>query len=622
MPDDLQQIVQRMVAGGERESDIALVIQHYKATQPAAAQAQPDTSPKGSAAGRFLSGAGEMLNPVTMVKGLAQAAAHPIDTGKALFGAQVDQGRQAVDLYRQGRYTEAAGHAGAAALPILGPVAANAGERIASGDVAGGLGESVGLLAGIAAPGAIRGVKGVRVTPGMRPANPVAAEAVAFGERAGIPLDAATATGNRAVRAVQHVVDRSLGGSLVAEKAGQAQAQGLATLGEQLAAKGYKSATTAEQAGEGVRGAVLDQVRGHAADANAAYGKLRAIEADPKHLKVVTVMEEGRAAGGGTVKVPIQQEIALPVDLRSVKTALRPMFDELMARYPIAQQEASKGLKALANIVQGPDYAALSTVDANLGAIKSIARTDLPELRSVSQGTAAGAVKQLDAAVRRTAAEAGPDALKALESGRTSTVAKYGAGDVLDTIRAEPVKAHGQLTAPKDGAIAQLRAVAKQAPAELPKIGRAVLDDLLATATKDGGFGSAQTIATKWAQLGPETKRLLYKDPGYIQDLDRFFHLAKLAAKDANPSGTAHTLMVGTEAATLVTAPMVGIPASVGMTAAAKLLHSPAGVKLLTRGLRIPVGNKAARAAWTAEVTALTSPSGSQSPTAAPVPAR
>ena len=105
-------------------------------------------APQGSAAGRFASGAWESLNPVTAITGLARAVSSPIETGKALIGAQFDQGRKAVDAVREGRYVEAAGHAGATMLPVLGPMAAGIGEGIAeTGDIAGGLGRAAGVVA-------------------------------------------------------------------------------------------------------------------------------------------------------------------------------------------------------------------------------------------------------------------------------------------------------------------------------------------------------------------------------------------------------------------------------------------------------------------------------------------
>jgi hypothetical protein len=97
-----------------------------------------------------------MLNPVTIATGLYDAARHPIDTVKNLGQAQIDQGSQAWQAAKEFRGREAIGHAGAATLPILGPMAAAAGEQIASGDVAGGLGKGLGLTAAVAAPGAVK----------------------------------------------------------------------------------------------------------------------------------------------------------------------------------------------------------------------------------------------------------------------------------------------------------------------------------------------------------------------------------------------------------------------------------------------------------------------------------
>lgn len=124
----------------------------------ALAEAEQRPAPvEGSALGRFASNAAAALNPVAAVKGIASAVAHPLDTGTAIFNAQMGQGRQALEGFQSaqspGDYATAAGHGAAALLPMLGPAAAHAGEQIASGDVAGGLGAGAGLVAGVAAAG-------------------------------------------------------------------------------------------------------------------------------------------------------------------------------------------------------------------------------------------------------------------------------------------------------------------------------------------------------------------------------------------------------------------------------------------------------------------------------------
>lgn len=112
--------------------------------RPAAADLKFDAS--GVLSG-FLSGAGRA------VSGLVSAVGSPIETAKNALRAQfVDQPVKAWDALKQGHYSEAAGHAGAALLPIVGPAAADIGERMAqTGDVGEGVGEGA-FLAGSASP--------------------------------------------------------------------------------------------------------------------------------------------------------------------------------------------------------------------------------------------------------------------------------------------------------------------------------------------------------------------------------------------------------------------------------------------------------------------------------------
>jgi len=119
---------------------------------PAMAQAvgTAENSPepvRGSAVARFAEGAWKNLNPA----GLIDTVSHPMDAVKNLIEAHSAQLDKAKEAFGQGRYSEAAGHLAASALPVVGPAAANAGERIAAGDVAGGLGEGAALVAPIAA---------------------------------------------------------------------------------------------------------------------------------------------------------------------------------------------------------------------------------------------------------------------------------------------------------------------------------------------------------------------------------------------------------------------------------------------------------------------------------------
>ena len=154
-----------VVSGAKPPSpqDIAMIL--HEVNGPARTEDFMDkpAQPEGSAAGRFLSNAGEVLNPMTAIQGLWGALRHPIDTASNVLDAQVAQGRKAADRFREGRYLEAAGHGAASVLPLIGPAAAEAGEQIAQGDIAGGLGRSTGLVVPAAAPTAIRGATSAAV---------------------------------------------------------------------------------------------------------------------------------------------------------------------------------------------------------------------------------------------------------------------------------------------------------------------------------------------------------------------------------------------------------------------------------------------------------------------------
>lgn len=120
-------------------------------------------TPDGSAFSRFISNFGAMVNPITIAKGLGQAALHPADTATAIVGQMGDQFSKAGDAARQGHYSEMAGHAVAGVIPVVGPMAANIGEQAAAGDVAGAAGATAGLIApALIVPTARAATRGVR----------------------------------------------------------------------------------------------------------------------------------------------------------------------------------------------------------------------------------------------------------------------------------------------------------------------------------------------------------------------------------------------------------------------------------------------------------------------------
>jgi len=300
--------------------------------------------------------------------------------------------------------------------------------------------------------------------------------------------------------------------------------------------------------------------------------------------------------------VPPSQAMRMPVDLRPVKPQLKPIYDRLKREAELVplMGDKARALTALDRLMNAPDHAPLSLVDEALGDLKTMARADVPELRTQGQGVMAAAVKHLDGQVRKAAETAGPDVLKTLEEGRTATQMKYEVAKVLDQLHAEPGKLFKQLTEAKDAGKERLLSVSLFAPGKMREVGRAVLEDMLGTATAEGGFQRTAKLWADWEKLGPDTKRLLFGSE-HLQDLDRFFLLAKKASENPNPSGTAWQIARSGELIGLAGSTGATLPYTVGMTSLAAVLHSPKLVRLLNRGLMIPVKNKAAATAAVGE---------------------
>lgn len=517
----------------------------------------------------------------------------PIGTGKKVLQAQGEQFTKAKESYGKGEYSQAIGHGLAYALGGIGPAAAHGGEQFASGDISGGIGTTGALLAPEAASAALR-LRDIPVIPKMLTKNPAEASAVRFGMREGLPVDAATATGNPAVRGMQWLGDQSIVGGFLnrAEKA--TGATKLSAKLDQLA-NPSGGAITPEQAGAGIRRVLESKIAAQHGAANTAYEGLRRIEADPKNLQHVETGTRPAPLTAATMgigprgTVPTYTDIPLPVDMRAVKAALTPIAEQMEKTMPVTQRDASPGLQAIKQIIDGPDYVSASVADRNLGAVKGVARgADSNYLRDVSQGLAAKAVNELSGAVDAAVAMGGPDAIDALKRGREATKIKYEVADVLDKVREEPVQAFGQAVYSKDAGINQLRDIAMHAPGEMSRVGSAFLNDILDTATSQGGFDRATGAWAKWDKLGAETKKILFKDPQYIKNLDDFFLLAKKLGENPNPSGSGFVIQNFATAVAAGTGHLGAIAATtLSLAGLSKILHSPRAVNLMVNGLKV-----------------------------------
>jgi hypothetical protein len=435
----------------------------------------------------------------------------------------------------------------------------------------------------------------------LRNANAAERAAVEFGQSRGIPVDLATASGNPVIRGAQKLAEHtSLAGSFVGRKAGQAQAAALERVGRDLAGQVSKVASVPETAGAAVTSSVERVISKLRTDADVAYDSFRTAAELPKNQATIRIGTKSVDTGvldasGNPVSrtVPLTKQVAMPVDMRPIKASLQPLYDEMRQWLEPAKRSASAGYTAIESILKGDDFIAAPIAEKGLGGLKSLAReAESADLRNVSQGIAAKTTAKLQSAIDAAATKAGPDVVKALREGRTAHAAKMEAADVLGQLRDEPVQVFNQATWARDAGIDRLRAVAKLAPREMANIGRAFIEKLIDTATAEGGFDKARTVHTAWENLGPATKQILFRNPVLVTSLDNFFLLAKKAAENPNPSGSAY---VGGLLAHgyFFRDPVTAIQYELAGGTLAKMLRSPKVARLLTRGLTVPLGRNA-----------------------------
>lgn len=526
-----------------------------------------------------------------------------------MAGAQWDQLLKGKKAYDEGRTSEALGHTMAGLLPVLGPMAGNAGEAIGSGDPRRAA-HAVGELSSLAVPGAIGKVlpKSVSVGGRFKNTNPAEVAAVQYGESAGIPIDAATATGNRVVRGTQWLADQSIGGAIPGQRAIRAQTEGLSRVSGELANRAHSTPVSPETAGRSVQNALGEKIGTLHGTANKAYGDLAGIEAASAAPVQVGTKTRTLPVTGATITEPVMETMGLPLDLSATRSSLRLVYERLSreAKLVPLMGDKARALTALDRLMTGPKIVPASIADGALSELKSLSRFDgMPELRPEGKGAAAMAVRTLEEQVQRAVAQGGPEATTARNIGREATKQKYAVGDILDDLKTEPVKAYRQATAPGDQNVAYLRQLQRLAPKEMPKVGRAYLDGLFEKATAEGGFSRAQGLFADWQKLGPETKRTLFPDATHRANLDHFFLLAKKIGESPNPSGSGFAGSLTAQGMAVLMNPLAGFKFILGGAALSKLLHSKVGVKLLTETLTIPVAQRAKAAAATSRVAAI-----------------
>lgn len=493
----------------------------------------------------FWGRAGENLNPMNLVR----AAAHPFETTKALLTPDAEVAKESADAFERGDYGRGALSL-AQDVPVFGPPIRQAEKDIKAGDY----GALAGTIATAAIPSVLKRVK--PKIPIRNNLNPVERSAVTYGIREGVPVDAATASGNKFIRTAQETLDYQplTSGKVAAAKAKQAPA--LQGTGRRLADTIHPVPIDPVTAGEAVPTSLTDRVKRLHGVADQSYGELRKIGQQPQNVKPVQIgtkqvpgvnPQATNHPSGMPQTVPVIENMSMPVDYVALKSRVTPVLEQLEKSIPEAQKQASPGLNVLRQIVARGDSVDSNTAIRDLSAIQNIARVwnELPEVRGVSKGLAAmvipGARKSIDDAV----ALAGPRATQMLERGRAATKDKYSTNDVLAALpknatgEFEPARIFKRLTSNDDQSIALLRSVQSVAPKTLPPIARAFTEGLMDDMLYQGDVKRAQSAVRSWHNLGDHTKSILFPDPKIRQNVTDFVNLAEMMTRQANPSGSA-----------------------------------------------------------------------------------
>ena len=424
--------------------------------------------------------------------------------------------------------------------------------------------------------------------------SPVEQGYVAYADQKGIPVPLSVRTGSQLAKDLEGMESHSVGGSSVAKRARRSTSEALTREGEQLADAAHPAAVVPEQAGEGVFEAVKRDIVRLNQKANQEYGPFHAAAQDPANVREVPV-------GVDKAGKPILEGMSAPIDMSAYQAALKPFLQRFTHAMTKTERNASPGVAALDEIVNGPRWKPLETVELDLGALKAASRTEMPELRDTSQALAAQAVRQLQTAIDAEAQRLG--VLDSLRAGRTATAQKHESIAILNTLRGgkplekvEPVQVYQMLTWGRDAGIQRLREVADRAPDEMPKVGRAFIQGLLDTATQSGDFEKARTVFNQWTQLGPQTKKILFRNPVLVQDLDNFFGLAKKIASNPNPSGSGYIANLNATGLLLITNPHLGAGYMIGNAALSRMLFNPQASRTIARLMQMKAGRAAEQA--------------------------
>ena len=509
---------------------------------------------------------GAGLHPTDLRTAFDEAMSNPglvLDIVSGMAEGAKGQVMKSWEALKTGRPGDALGHLIYAAVPGIGPALDQATEDYKRGDTAGASGRIAGIFLSLGA-GALGSAR-TPPFPGLRNKNPVQRQAIAYAEREGIPVDLATASGNRAVRSWQEGMEFTPGGMLVEAAKRPPRVQALRQSAQRLADDVSPAPVSPEAWGTTARDRVTQAREGYTAIADEAYPAFRAategsgqlvdiakvLASDPMQ-KLWRQLEKKRAATGGLVGRELRAYLKIS-DLRDLP----------------------------------PGLADIGVIDDILGDMKSYARTERGPIKVV--------VGALEKQVQAATALAGPEAVEALTRGREAIRNRVRVDAVLDALPDEPVKVFNRFVTSGGTNIEGLRELVEIVPDLAPQLGRAWLERHLDPVLSGGGFEKAQTFRNSYNKLDKNTKAIIFGGAENVKAMDNFTQLTAQMGKLANPPGTAGQL-IGAGAFSTAAAyvresyPGYALLSLLTPTVLSAVFKSPTAVKALTQGLSMAAG--------------------------------
>lgn len=522
------------------------------------------------AGARFAEGVWRNVNPVNIVRGVAGMVTHPLDTLGAARDQMSAEWEKAGQAGLEGRYSEAVGHGLAGSLPFVGPAAAGAGEKIAEGDVAGGLGEGVGMLAASFLPKAAKAATkgGLEVVNRVRApfAGQVDTAVVNAAKRAGVEMPASALSTSRVAPVAEAVAAKGLGGGQTMGRISAATAE-LTSRAEHLVKQASKLAT------ESQRGTAI-------AEGFESFRK-----------------------SWIRIKNNLYKDASIPENLGVNANKTVTLLDEIIKTKQGAAKLAG-GATDLSYFERLREGLAAGTVKA------SDLRAAIQDLNGKIGGAHAdawsAANKQL---LKKVAATMSDDFEGALRTGAPKVWAKldeankkYGEG--IDKINSTFGRTINQLAKAKaydkiGRAVANARMSADHIPGILEVAGpegaqaiqASVLADIVGRAKNAGGQLTPQGLASalkNWERSSPGALDALLtpEQMGKLRDLSKLTRSMDRVTRVAEGSQTAFLGRVAAYPAMLATSPLTALQAMLGDYAFSKFVGSAAGQKWLTTGFK------------------------------------